>query len=145
MFGEWRERAAVKAVSTPPQPARLALVVEDDAAIRNMLRKMLEHAGLFVVEAATGNLAIQFLADHTPDIVCLDLMLPELSGFDICAFIRKDRRFDKIPVIVISGRILPEDQAQAQELGASAYITKPFKPEVLSRWLKKLLPGMNIK
>ncbi len=125
--------------------AKLALVVEDDAAIRIMLRKILEHAGLFVVEAATGNLAIQFLNDRVPDIVCLDLMLPELSGFDICAYIRKDRRFDKVPVLVISGRLLPEDQAQAQELGASAYITKPFKPDLLKKWLRKLLPNADIK
>jgi len=136
----------VKAVSNPPPPARLALVVEDDAAIRNMIRKILEHAGLFVVEAATGNLAISFLAGRqSPDIVFLDLMLPELSGFDICAYIRKDRRFDKIPVVIISGRLLPEDQAQAQELGAQAYITKPFKPAEISRWLKKLLPGVELK
>jgi two-component system chemotaxis response regulator CheY len=110
-----------------------------------MLRKILEHNGLFVVEAATGNLAIQFLADRTPDIVCLDLMLPELSGFDICAFMRKERRFDKVPVLVISGRLLPEDQAQAEELGASAYLTKPFKPAQLTSWLKKLLPGLEKK
>jgi len=135
----------VKVVSNPPAPVRLALVVEDDASIRNMLRKILEHNGLFVVEAATGNLAIQFLADRTPDIVCLDLMLPELSGFDICAFMRKERRFDKVPVLVISGRLLPEDQAQAEELGASAYLTKPFKPAQLTSWLKKLLPGLEKK
>lgn len=135
----------MKVVSNPPAPVRLALVVEDDASIRNMLRKILEHNGLFVVEAATGNLAIQFLADRTPDIVCLDLMLPELSGFDICAFMRKERRFDKVPVLVISGRLLPEDQAQAEELGASAYLTKPFKPAQLTSWLKKLLPGLEKK
>jgi len=135
----------VRAVSDPPLPVRLALVVEDDKAIRTMLRKNLEHAGLFVVEAATGNLAIQFLADRTPDIVCLDLMLPELSGFDICAYIRKEKRFDKMPVLVISGRLLPEDQAQAEELGASAYLTKPFKAEQLARWLRKLLPDLDIK
>ena len=105
-----------------------------------MIRKILEHAGLFVVEAATGNLAISFLSARQPDIVFLDLMLPELSGFDICAYIRKDRSFDKVPVVIISGRLLPEDQAQAQELGAQAYITKPFKPAEISRWLKKLMP-----
>lgn len=126
-----------------PSPARLALVVEDDAAIRVMLRRILEHQGLFVVDAANGRAAIQFLTDHRPDIVCLDLMLPELSGFEICSFIRQNRRFEEMPVLIISGRLLPEDQAQAQELGATAYITKPFKPDELARWIKKLLPGID--
>jgi len=126
-----------------PSPSRLALVVEDDASIRGMLRRILEHQGLFVVDASNGRAAIQFLTDHRPDIVCLDLMLPELSGFEICTFIRNDRRFDAMPVLVISGRLLPEDQAQAQEMGATAYITKPFKPEQLARWVKKLLPGID--
>ena len=121
-------------------PARLALVVEDDAAIRLMLRKILEHSGLFVVEAATGHAAIRFLTDHKPDFICLDLMLPELSGFDICAFIRAHPRYDHVPVLIISGRQLPEDQAQARELGASAYLVKPFKPEQLSRCVLELLP-----
>ena len=108
-----------------------------------MLRRILEHQGLFVVDAANGRAAIQFLTDHRPDIVCLDLMLPELSGFEICAFIRQNRRFDDMPVLVISGRLLPEDQAQAEELGATAYITKPFKPEQLAKWVAKLLPGTD--
>jgi len=135
----------VKAATNPPPPTHLALLVEDDAAIRTMLRKLLEHAGLFVVEVGTGQRAIKFLSDQSPALICLDLMLPELSGFDICAYIRQQRRFDKTPVLIISGRLLPEDQAQAEELGASAYITKPFKPEKILQVVKKLVPGLGGK
>lgn len=126
-------------VALDPVRNRVALVVEDDAAIRVMLRKILEHTGLLVIEAGNGRAAIQYLSEHTPDIVCLDLMLPELSGFDICTYMRQNKRFDTVPVLVISGRLLPEDQAQAQELGASGYLTKPFKPEQLRTSVISLL------
>jgi DNA-binding response OmpR family regulator len=122
---------------------KVVLVVDDDAAIRTLLKKTLQRVGLNVFEASNGCAAISFLTNNSPDLVCLDLVLPELSGFEILTFIRRNRRFDELPVLVVSARPLPEDQAQARELGASAYLTKPFKPGELEHWVRFLLadPG----
>ena len=118
---------------------KVVLIVEDDAAIRAVLKKMLHRLGLKVVEASNGRAAIKFLTDNDPDLVCLDLVLPEMSGFEVLTFIRHKRRFDTLPVLVITARPLPEDQAQAREHGASAYLTKPFTPGELAHCVRSLL------
>jgi two-component system chemotaxis response regulator CheY len=118
---------------------KVVLLVDDDAAIRGMLKKYLHRLGLKVFEASNGRAAITFLTDNTPDLVCLDLVLPELSGFEIIKFIRHNRRFDTLPVLVISARSLPEDQAQAREQGASAYLPKPFTQGDLEHCVRSLL------
>lgn len=102
------------------------LVVEDDPDLRKLLRKYLESMGLGVSEAATGKAALQMLGRSTPALVCLDLMLPEQSGYSVCEFMRQDAGLRDVPVLVISARALPEDRAAAEEAGASAYIVKPF-------------------
>jgi two-component system chemotaxis response regulator CheY len=118
---------------------KVVLIVDDDAAIRTLMKRTLQRLGLKVFEASNGRAAISYLTNYKPDLVCLDLVLPELSGFEIITFIRRNRRFDALPVLVISGRHLPEDQAQASEQGASAYLTKPFKPAELEQCVRSLL------
>jgi two-component system chemotaxis response regulator CheY len=118
---------------------KVVLLVEDDAAIRVLLKKALQRLGLKVFEASNGRGAINFLTNNKPDLVCLDLVLPELSGFEILTFIRRNRSFDALPVLVISARPLPEDQAQAREQGASAYLTKPFTRGEFEHCVRSLL------
>src|SRR6267378_2595757 len=101
------------------------LVVEDDPDIRKLLRKYLEKLELLVTEAATGKAALAHLETETPELVCLDLMLPESSGYDICGHIRRTPHLLEVPVLVISARSLPPDRALAEELGANAYLIKP--------------------
>jgi two-component system chemotaxis response regulator CheY len=118
---------------------KVVLLVEDDTAIRVLLKKALQRLGLKVFEASNGRGAINFLTNNKPDLVCLDLVLPELSGFEILTFIRRNRRFDALPVLVVSARPLPEDQAQAREQGASAYLTKPFTRGEFEHCVRSLL------
>jgi two-component system chemotaxis response regulator CheY len=118
---------------------KVVLLVEDDASIRALLKRSLQRLGLKVFEASNGRAAINFLTNNKPDLVCLDLVLPELSGFDIITLIRRNRRFDALPVLVISARPLPEDQAQAREQGASAYLTKPFTRGEFEQCVRSLL------
>lgn len=129
----------MRCVSLPEGSRRVVLVVDDDAATRKLLRKILQHLGFKVFEASTGRAAITFLTSTRPDLVTLDLLLPELSGFEILNFIRRTPQIDSLPVLVISARLLPEDQAQAREQGASGYLTKPFKPAVLEGCVRALL------
>ena len=105
---------------------QLVLIVEDDPDLRRLLRKFVEVLGHEVQEAATGKAALLSLQANPPSLVCLDLMLPEQSGYTVCEFIRRDARLKDIPVLVISARALPEDRASAEEAGASAYLVKPF-------------------
>ncbi|HEX4385563.1 MAG TPA: response regulator [Myxococcales bacterium] len=105
-----------------------ALVVEDDPEIRKLLRKYLEKLGFSVEEAATGKSALAMLETvEVPNIVCLDLMLPDSSGYTICERIRALPRLSEVPVLIISARSMPPDRALAEEVGATAYLIKPIR------------------
>lgn len=123
------------------KPARI-LVVEDTAAIRRILVHMLREAGYFVDEAATGRQALSLLRSHPPDLVILDLMVPEIDGFAICRQMRKSAVLRDIPVIVCSSRDSREDVVRAVSEGANDYVIKPFKREdVLARVARALKRG----
>ena len=107
-------------------PTRSALVVEDDPEVRKLVRKSLERLDFAVTEARTGKEAMDLLAKLQPELVCLDLMLPEQSGYEICEHIRRTTGLRHVPVLVISARALPEDRAHAEEVGADGYLIKPF-------------------
>jgi DNA-binding response OmpR family regulator len=115
------------------------LLVEDEWKLRRLLRKHLERIGLQVIEVGDGRSAIRQLSENPPDIVCLDLMLPELSGYDVCEFIRASPSLKHIPVLVVSARALPEDRAQAEKAGASGYLIKPFSATVFLTKVTSLL------
>jgi two-component system chemotaxis response regulator CheY len=102
------------------------LVVDDDPGIRKLVRKCLEAMGLKVEEASCGRTAITQLEHDAPELVCLDLMLPELSGYDVCEHIRRTPRLQRVRVLMMSARAHPVDRAYAEEAGAAAYLTKPF-------------------
>jgi CheY-like chemotaxis protein len=104
------------------------LVVEDDPEIRKLIRKYLEKLGFAVEEAATGKSALAMLETvAVPAIVCLDLMLPDSSGYTICERIRALPRLSEVPVLIISARSMPPDRALAEEVGATAYLIKPIR------------------
>jgi DNA-binding response OmpR family regulator len=113
--------------------ARKALVVEDHPEARALVRTYLVAMGIEVVDVAEGRSAIKFLQDGRPDLVCLDLMLPELSGFEVCEFMRSRPELSSIPILIMSARAKPMDRAFAEEVGATAYIVKPFKRGEFSR------------
>src|SRR5678816_4369337 len=113
--------------------ARKALVVEDHPDARALVRTYLLAMGLEVVDVAEGRSAIRVLQATRPDLVCLDLMLPELSGFEVCEYMRADPRLKDVPILVMSARAKPMDRAFAEEVGATAYLVKPFKRSDFSR------------
>jgi two-component system KDP operon response regulator KdpE len=112
-------------------PAPLILVVEDDPPIRRFLRAALEAHGYRYREAGTGEEGIAMAATHVPDLVLLDLGLPDVSGFDV---VRRLREWSQAPVLVLSARGQEEDKIRALDAGADDYVTKPFAMgELLAR------------
>ena len=123
-----------------PSRKRSALVVEDDPDVRGLVGRMLRASGLDVAEVAEGRSAILHLAVHQPpDLVCLDLMLPELSGYDVCEYMRGDARLQGVPILIMSARALPQDRAYAEQVGASSYLVKPFKQKAFQAAVDALL------
>jgi len=112
---------------------RRALVVEDHPDARALVRTYLLSMGVEVVDVAEGRSAIRQLELSPPDLVCLDLMLPELSGFEVCEFMRAHPALREVPILIMSARAKPMDRAFAEEVGATAYLVKPFKKIDFSR------------
>lgn len=115
--------------STPLKP--LALVIDDELQIRRLLRACLEGNGYRVTEAPTGQEGIAEAAQHPPDIVILDLGLPDMDGV---AVLKRLREWSRVPVVVLSVRDREDDKIAALDGGADDYITKPFSTgELMAR------------
>ena len=108
------------------------LVVDDEPPIRKLLRTGLTTQGYEIVEAATGRLALEEMAREEPDLVILDLGLPDISGFDLLRTLKE--RHETVPVVVLSSRGDERGKVEALDLGADDYVTKPFgMNELLAR------------
>jgi len=107
------------------------LVIDDELQIRNALKSALREVAERVIEAATGKDGVALAASAHPDLVVLDLGLPDLSGADVC---REIRRFAMMPIVVLSARHDEDDKVRLLSLGADDYVTKPFSTaELLAR------------
>ena len=116
------------------------LIVEDDAAIRGMLEDVLQAAG-YVVSLASGGLdALAHMRQHQPDLVLLDLMLPDIDGWTVLQRRERERDIARIPVLVLSAAG-PTGLAQAQEVGAPVYLAKPFDIDNLLKEIERLCSG----
>ena len=110
------------------------LVVDDDQKIVRLIRSYLEQAGFQVLTAFDGETVLHALRHDQPDLVVLDLMLPDRDGWDITRIIRADPSLAQTPVIMLTARVEDADKISGLELGADDYITKPFNPrEVVAR------------
>jgi DNA-binding response OmpR family regulator len=103
--------------------SRRVLVVEDDAEFAGLLSLWLERAGMSPRVASTGSEAMRAVYDHRPDLVTLDVGLPQLDGWQLCSRIRE---FSSVPILIVSARGAETDRVRGLELGADDYITKPF-------------------
>ena len=118
------------------------LVVEDSPMFRKVLSDMLQSLGFtHIVEAASGTAALECLAElrPAPVLVCLDLTLPDISGYEVCEFVRSTPLLQNVPVLMVSARTQTMDRAQAEEAGASGYLIKPYTPEELRTQLERVL------
>jgi two-component system alkaline phosphatase synthesis response regulator PhoP len=112
------------------------LVVDDDPGIVKLVRAYLEQAGFGVLAAYDGKKAMQIARNEKPDLIILDLMLPEMDGWDVCRALRKE---SDVPVIMLTARVEETDKLVGLELGADDYVTKPFSPRELVARVRSVL------
>lgn len=118
----------------------MVLVVEDDATLRKLIVRHLQKLGHVVHEAGDGEAALKWLdANPPPSLICLDLALPAMSGFRVCEQIRSSTATREVPVLVITARTTVQDHTFALEMGADAFLEKPFKLKDFENEVKALL------
>ncbi|MBN3039120.1 MAG: response regulator [Candidatus Omnitrophica bacterium] len=115
------------------------LLVDDEAQLVEMMTMRFEAAGYEVISANDGQAALDKARNENPDLIILDLMLPKMDGYKVCALLKKDSRYKDIPIILFSAKAQEEDRKLGDEVGADAYIAKPFEPEELFGKIKQLL------
>ncbi len=112
------------------------LIVDDEVKIVRGVRKYLEGSGFSVVEAYDGLSGLSVARRENPDLIVLDLMLPEMDGLDVCRRIRQESR---VPIIMLTARVDETDKLVGLELGADDYVTKPFSPRELVARVRAVL------
>ncbi len=116
------------------------LIVEDDKAISNLIATTLETQGYHYIQAKNGNQALLEIVSHKPEVILLDLGLPDMDGVEI---IKKVRSFSGVPIIVISARHEDRDKIEALDAGADDYLTKPFSVEELLARIRSTFRRIN--
>jgi adenylate cyclase len=117
----------------------LILAVDDEPANLALLRKLLRHKGYEVTEASDGRSALRAIAELSPDLVCLDVMMPDLDGIQVCAELRRMPEYAGLPVLLLTALNRPEDKARGLEAGANDFLSKPFDESELAARLHSLL------
>jgi len=126
-------------MTTDRRPYRV-LIVEDEAGLADSIRYTLETEGFDVVVAATGPTGVEAVRVHMPDVILLDLMLPDMSGLDVC---RQVRTFTDVPIIMLTAKDAEADKVSGLELGADDYMTKPFSMRELVARVRSQLRRMS--
>jgi two-component system, OmpR family, response regulator len=116
----------------------LALIVEDEAATGDLLAEHLRRWGFEPTIMHEGGSAVSWTHLHHPDLILLDLMLPDLDGYDICENLKLDRQTNLVPIIMVTCRDQPQDRVHGLQVGANYYLTKPFTPEQLEHAVKEV-------
>ena len=129
--------------------ATSVLIVEDEPEIREMLNFSLTRAGFTVIEAATGEMALQRLDTDLPDILIVDWMLPGMSGVELAKRIRRDELTSALPLLMLTAKSEETDVLKSFESGIDDYMSKPFSPKELVARIKALLrrsgaPGNDV-
>jgi len=115
------------------------LIVDDDTLITTLMQTLVSmdgHEGIVVNDSTR---AVEVAKSVNPDLITLDLMMPNLSGFDLCALLRAEPEFARTPIIIVSAKEDPRTKETAFAAGATAYITKPFNIEEFLSTIKKLI------
>jgi two-component system alkaline phosphatase synthesis response regulator PhoP len=117
----------------------LILSVDDEHDVTALVEFHLTRAGCEVVTAASGRDALKAVSHRKPDIILLDLMLPDIDGFGVCEILRRDPGTASIPVVILTAWATTDAKNLGLELGALDYLTKPFSPRQLTERVQKLL------
>jgi len=115
------------------------LIVDDEEDLIDMVSLRLESYGYQVIRASDGQEGLDKARNENPDLIILDLMLPKIDGYKVCRMLKFDEKYKKIPVILFTARTQAADMKLGEEVGADAYLTKPFEPNMLLTKISQLL------
>ena len=125
--------------TTKPRSAPKILVVDDEPDAAELVEFNLTAAGFAVILAADGEEAVRKARENEPDLIVLDVMLPELDGLEVCKLLRRESATARVPILMLTARAAEIDRVLGLELGADDYVTKPFSPRELVLRIKGLL------
>ena len=114
------------------------LIVDDDPDIQRLISYNLLQAGFEVTTAQTGSAALASVQKHPPDLIILDLMLPDIDGMEVCRVLRHRETSGRIPILMLTARGEEVDRTKGLEAGADDYLVKPFSPEELVLRIKAI-------
>ena len=106
-------------------PQKTVIIVEDEPDAAEMFAEMMRVSGYRVVKISSSTPAIGIISTEKPDVVILDVMMPDISGLEVLRFMRREPELEKIPVILVSAKSMPSDIKVGMDAGASRYLTKP--------------------
>lgn len=118
---------------------RRVLFVEDEQNLVRLVKDRLEFNNYEVIVAADGQEGLEKARKEKPDIIILDILLPKMDGYRVCRMLKFDENYKQIPIIMLTAKAQKSDEEMGLEVGADAYITKPFKAEVLLSKIEELL------
>lgn len=131
----------LKAMNVEAQRKPLALLVEDDRATRKLIAKRLAAMGFDLVECEDGQSALDYLSENRPDIVCLDLALPIVSGYEVGRRMRENPITKDVPIVAITGRDGLDDATWAREVDAATFIVKPLRSATFADEIRRAMAG----
>jgi excisionase family DNA binding protein len=123
------------------QQGPLVLIVDDDQRVREYVRVNLEMEGYVVREAGSADEGLGVLEEVSPDLILLDVMMPEVDGWEMLRRVRERHGVGAIPVVMFSGKVNEQSAAEASARGAQGFVGKPFDPQQLIEHAKQLLPA----
>ena len=123
--------------------AKRILLVDDEKDLAESLAFRLRASGYEVILAGDGSEGLDKAKNEKPDLIILDLMLPKMDGYQVCALLKADPKYSKIPIILFSVRAQESDFKLGKEAGGDAYITKPFDSQALLAKIKELLQSQE--
>ncbi len=127
-----------------PNTLKKLLIVEDDSIVRKMIRRTFEEkTGWQISEAGDGKIALKTLETEFPDVIILDVMMPNMNGYDFLDCIRQDQNLSSIPVLMLTSLNKQEDELDGLKHGADDFIKKPFNPKILFARINRLLTRVN--
>ena len=129
----------------PAEERKRVLVVDDEERIRDILRYLLEKAGYEVYTAANGEAGLKAATSAPPDVIILDVMMPEKDGFTVCGEIKRIGRMRDVPVVFLTAKGGERSLRSALHKAAAAFIEKPFKKETVLAVLKEVLASVEEK
>jgi len=133
------------AKATAPTAGKHILVVDDSPSVRRVVGNMLRQHGWEVQLARDGVEALEMISNETPAGVLLDIEMPRMDGYELVATVRAQEQYRTLPIVILTSRAAAKHQQRAMQLGASAYVVKPYQDEELINILNSLVYGATVQ